>query len=171
MGLFESKAEKEARIAAANQAKEQQKEAFKNSEIMKFILGAMQSEENDWLTSRQNYYDCGKRIVYVFPDQFSIDWRESKMVQVQTEQGLRERYESETVKSFDFAYTTLGYVPVDKDALKTWTEVVLEQLKAVLPNVDFDYIKTAEGKTIRNENCDGYRFTYTLSPIHYKSWY
>lgn len=171
MGLFESKAEKEARIAAAQQAREKQKGTFKKSEIIKFILDSIQAEENEWLISRQNYYDCGERIVYVFSDQFSIDWRESKMVQVQTEQGLRDQWDYDTVKSFEFAYTSYGYVPVNKDVLETWTEIIQEQLKSILPNCTFDSIKNAEGRTVRNEKCWGYRFTYTLPKINFKSWY
>lgn len=171
MGLFESKAEKEARIAATQQAQARQKEAFEKSEIIKFILNSIQNEEFDWLKSRQNYYDCGKRIVYVFPDEFSIDWRESKMVEVQTEQGLRSEWDYDTVKDFDFTYTSYGFVPVTKDALRTWAEVIQEQLKSILPNCTFDSIQSAEGRTVRNEKCTGFRFNYTLPNINFKSWY
>lgn len=171
MGLFESKAEKEARMAAAKQARENQKEKFRKSEILKFIVDSVRAEENGWLTSRQNYYDCGKRIVYVFSDQFSIDWREGKMVQVQTDQGVRDDWDFDTVNSLDFAYTSYGYIPVNEDVLKIWMEVIQEQLKSVLPNCTFDSIQTAKGRTARNERCEGYRFEYTLPIINFKSWY
>lgn len=171
MGLFESKAEKNARIAAAQRAREEQKERFEKSEVIKFIINSILTEENEWLIVRQSYYDCGERIVYVFPDRFSIDWREAKKVQIQAEQGVREEWDYDTMKSFEFAYTSCGYVPVNNDVLETWTEIIQKQLKSVLPNCAFNSITSAVGRTIRNERCSGYRFTYTLPEIHLKSWY
>lgn len=171
MGLFESKAEKEARLIAAQQQKERQKELFNKSEILKFIIDQFQDNSNEWLKSRQNYYDCGERIVYIFPDQFSIDWRESKMVEVQTDQGLRSQWDQDTVKSLDFSYTSFGFIPVMDNALNTWTQVIQEKIKSVLPNCNVDTIKVAQGRTVRNEKCSGYMFTYTLPKINYKNWY
>lgn len=109
--------------------------------------------------------------MYVFPDQFSIDWRESKLVEIQTAQGVRNEWDYDTVKSLEFAYTSYGYVPVKDNLLETWTEIIQEQLKSILPNCTFDSIKSAQGRTVRNEKCEGYRFTYTLPEIHLKNWY
>ncbi len=171
MGLFESKAEKEARAAAAQQARDKQKELFEKSEIIKLILDSIQEEDNEWLRSRQNYYDSGERIVYVFPDLFSVDWRESKVVQIQTQAGVTDEWDSELVKSFNFAYTSFGYVPVDKDVLESWASVVQEQLNRNLPNCTFDSIRSFQGRNARNEKCWGYRFVYKLPNINYKRWY
>lgn len=93
------------------------------------------------------------------------------MIEVQTEQGLRSEWHYDTVKDFDFAYTSYGFVSVTKDALQTWAQVIQEQLKSILSNCTFGQILDAEGRTVQNEECKDFRFGYTLPKINFKSWY
>lgn len=166
MGLFDGKAKKE---SAENEVLQK----LSQVPLLDLLIENVLNEEEPWILERQSYYDDGRRVVKIEPDEFEIKWFDSHIEEYIGNDGQLHYNTVEDVHGrVGYSYTKSGYLPLhgykydngNKEVPANrvrylWASIIRERMMAKMPQCKFGDVN---GEAI---------FSYTVPALSFKDWF